>query len=42
MEADGITTPSKENLPPSQQPFPLDFKLPVSYLYVKISSDVVA
>ncbi|KAL8577686.1 AP-3 complex subunit delta-1 [Nucella lapillus] len=28
IEAEGITTPSKENLPPSQQPTPMEVKLP--------------
>ncbi|XP_076439969.1 AP-3 complex subunit delta-1-like isoform X2 [Babylonia areolata] len=28
IEAEGITTPSKENLPPSQQPTPMEVKVP--------------
>ena len=32
IEPEGITTPSKENLPPSQQPTPMEVKLPVSVI----------
>lgn len=32
-EPEGITTPSKENLPPSQQPTPMEVKLPVSSFF---------
>jgi hypothetical protein len=34
IEPEGITTPSKENLSLSQQPTPMEIKLPVSWLNI--------